>query len=74
MKKYSSWTGKKLKDLAGGNLLTQTILAPLGVKDRLGDLVAIRHPMHGNDDYSMNLGNNIAVNTAVIQMKQLLMN
>ena len=69
MKKYAEWTGKKLKDLAGGNLLSQTILAPLGVKDRLGDLVAIRHPMNGNDDYSMNIGNNLAVNTAVIQME-----
>ena len=39
MKKYAEWTGKKLKDLDGGNLLSQTILAPLGVKDRLGDLV-----------------------------------
>ena len=40
-----------------------------GVKDRLGDLVAIRHPMNGNKDYSMNIGNNLAVNTAVIQME-----
>ena len=29
MKKYAEWTGKKLKDLDGGNLLSQTILAPL---------------------------------------------
>lgn len=69
MKKYAEWTGKKLKDLEGGNLLVQTILAPLGVKDRLGDLIAIRHPMNGNEDYSMNIGNHLAVNTAVIQME-----
>ena len=25
--------------------------------------------MNGNDDYSMNIGNNLAVNTAVIQME-----
>ena len=31
--------------------------------------MAIRHPMNGNDDYSMNIGNNLAVNTAVIQME-----
>ncbi|MFR5683763.1 MAG: FIST signal transduction protein [Clostridia bacterium] len=69
MKKYAEWTGKKLKDLNGGNLLVETITAPLGVKDRLGDLIAIRHPMNGNKDYSMNIGNHLAVNTAVIQMQ-----
>ena len=69
MKKYAEWTDKKLKDIAGGNLLVQTILAPLGVKDPLGDLIAIRHPMAGNEDYSMNIGNNLAENTAVIQME-----
>ncbi len=52
-----------------GNLLVQTITAPLGVKDRLGDLVAIRHPMFANEDGSMNIGNDLAVNTAVIQME-----
>ena len=69
LKKYAEWTGKNVKNLMGGNLLTETILAPLGVKDRLGDLVAIRHPMGGNEDYSMNIGNHLAVNTAVIQME-----
>lgn len=69
VEKYAKWTGKKLKDLAGGNLLVETIKAPLGVKDRLGDLVAIRHPMFANEDNSMNIGANLAVNTAVIQME-----
>ena len=49
--------------------MVTTITAPLGVKDRLGDLVAIRHPMFGNKDGSMNIGANLAVNTAVIQME-----
>ena len=69
LKKYQKWTGKALKDLKGGNLLSATITAPLGVKDRLGDLIAIRHPMSSNEDYSMNIGNHLAVNTAVIQME-----
>ncbi len=69
IKKYAKWTGKKEKDLMGGDLLVQTITAPLGVKDRLGNLIAIRHPMNGNNDLSMNIGNNLAVNTAVIQME-----
>lgn len=69
IEKYAKWTGKKEQDLMENNLLVQTITAPLGVKDRLGDLVAIRHPMFGNKDLSMNIGNNLAVNTAVIQME-----
>ena len=69
LKKYATWTGKKLKDIEGGNLLLQSVTEPLGVKDRLGDLVAIRHPMSANKDYSINVGNHVALNTAVIQMQ-----
>ena len=69
VRKYAEWTKKSASKLAGGNLLVETILAPLGVKDRLGDLVAIRHPMFANEDGSMNIGNDLAVNTAVIQME-----
>ena len=69
VEKYAKWTGKDVKSLEGGNLLVETILAPLGVKDRLGDLVAIRHPMFANKDNSMNIGANMAVNTAVVQME-----
>ena len=68
VQKYAQWTGKDPKDLAGFNLLVATITAPLGVKDRLGELIAIRHHMNGNDDLSMEIGANLAVNTAVIQM------
>lgn len=69
IKKYAAWTGKDPKKMMGNDLLSATILAPLGVKDRLGDLIAIRHPMVGNKDYSMNIGNDLAINTAVIQME-----
>ena len=69
LEKYCKWTGKKIKDMLGANALVETITAPLGVKDRLGKLTAIRHPMFANDDLSLNLGNNLAVNTAIIQMK-----
>ncbi|MDO4544564.1 MAG: FIST N-terminal domain-containing protein [Bacillota bacterium] len=68
IRKYAEWTGHDMESLMLGNLLVTTITAPLGVKDRLGDLVAIRHPMNGNNDYSMDVGNNLAVGTAVIQM------
>ncbi len=67
--RYAEWTGAEPADLAGGALLVAAITAPLGVKDRLGDLIAIRHPMNGNDDGSMALGSNVAVNTAVIRME-----
>ena len=68
LEKYSQWSGIGTDQLKGMDLLVATICHPLGIKDRLGDLVAIRHPMNGNDDLSMNLGNNIATNTAIIYM------
>jgi hypothetical protein len=69
LKKYASWMKVSPKELKGGALLAASIVAPLGVKDRLGDLVATRHPLNGNDDMSMSIGNNLAVNTAVIRME-----
>lgn len=69
VEKYAAWRKMNAEDLKGGNLLVATITSPLGVKDRLGDLVAIRHPMNGNDDMSMAIGNQLAVGTAVIRME-----
>jgi hypothetical protein len=69
IEKYKEWRGlDSTEPLAGGNLLVTTITNPLGVKDRLGDLIAIRHPMFGNDDLSMNIGANLAEKTTVIMM------
>lgn len=68
-KVYQEWTGATDEDISGGNLLAYAITKPIGVKDRLGDLVAIRHPMNGNDDFSMAIGNNLAEKTCVIQME-----
>lgn len=67
--KYKKWRNLKDEDVTGGNLLVTTITSPLGVKDRLGNLVAIRHPMNGNDDKSMNIGANLAEGTTVIRME-----
>ena len=47
------------EDVAGGNLLGYAVCKPLAVKDRLGDLAAIRHPMNGNEDGSIAIGNNL---------------
>lgn len=69
LQKYAEWTGKSIESLMGGNLLVETITAPLGVKDVLGDVTAVRHPMNGNDDLSMNIGANLEVGTAVIQLQ-----
>jgi len=67
--KYKKWRGLKDEDVTGGNLLVTTITSPLGIKDRLGNLTAIRHPMNGNDDKSMNIGADLAVGTTVIRME-----
>lgn len=67
-KKYAEWTGKNLDAIKGGNLLAASVFAPLAVKDPIGSITAIRHPMFLNDDLSLNIGANLAINTAVIQM------
>ncbi len=69
LKVYAKWRGMKPKKLMGGTLLSETITSPLGVKDRLGDLVAIRHPMNGNADLSMNIGNKLTEGTCIIRME-----
>ena len=69
LKVYAKWRGMKPKKLLGGSLLAETITSPLGVKDRLGDLVAIRHPMNGNKDWSMNIGNKLTEGTCVVRME-----
>ena len=69
LQKYREWTGATEKDCEGMNLLAYSITAPLGVKDPLGDLIAIRHPMTGNADQTIGVGNNLAVNTSIILME-----
>jgi hypothetical protein len=69
LKKYAGWRGLDADSLRGGDLLAQSVVSPIGVKDPLGDLVVIRHPMNGNDDDSINVGNNLAVHTAAIRME-----
>lgn len=67
--KYMEWTGVSREAVTGGNLLVTTITSPLGVKDRLGDLIAIRHPMQGNEDGSFNVGANMTEKICVIRME-----
>lgn len=69
LEKYATWRGMDTALLKGANLLAASVVSPLGVKDRLGDLVAIRHPMNGNDDDSINVGNKVSEKTAIIRME-----
>ena len=74
LKKYSHWINENPANLKGINLLKRSVLQPLGVKDSLGSLTVIRHPMIGNDfgtktinDDTITLGNKVVEGTAIIQ-------
>lgn len=67
--KYASWRGAVPEKFKDGQLLVESICSPLGVKDPLGDLTVIRHPMNGNADHSMAIGNDLAEGTAIIRME-----
>lgn len=68
--KYLEWRPElSAEDVSGGNLLVTTITSPLGIKDRLGDLIAIRHPMNGGEDGSFDVGANLTEKITVIRME-----
>lgn len=76
LSKYAEWIGVDSKELHGQNLLAASITKPLGVKDPLGNLTVIRHPMFGNDmgtptpdDDTITLGNKAVEKTAIIQLE-----
>lgn len=76
LKKYASWIEENPQDLRDQNLLTASITKPLGVKDPLGNLMVVRHPMFGNDmgtrtvtDDTITLGNKVVEKTAIIQLE-----
>lgn len=76
LKKYANWIGVRPQDIQGKNLLVASIMKPLGVKDPLGNLTVIRHPMFGNDmgtktttDDTITLGNKIVEKTAIVQLE-----
>lgn len=66
--RYATWLGVKPKSFLVSLCSAPSICHPLGEKDRLGDLVAIRHPMVGNPDHTITVGNDVATGTAVIFM------
>lgn len=69
LKKYAEWIGESTEDLMGRNLAFHSVLNPLGIKDFSGEFIAIRQPIFGHDDYSMEISQDLALNTAVICME-----
>lgn len=76
LRKYAHWTNVSPLSLKGQNLLVASITKPLGVKDPLGNLTVIRHPMFGNDngtrttaDDTITLGNKVVAGTAIVQLE-----
>lgn len=69
LEKYATWIGSTVDNLKENALLTASITKPLGIKDPIGNLTVIRHPMFGDANNVMNLGNNLAEKTTVIQME-----
>ena len=76
LKKYAQWCGVPARSINGDNLLMESVKKPLGIKDPLGNLTIIRHPMYGDDngtktldDDSIMLGNNVVEKTAIIQLE-----
>jgi len=55
--------------LSASDLQMSTVLDPIGVKDRLGDLTALRFPMYLRSDDSIDVGSNMSEGTLAIHMR-----
>jgi hypothetical protein len=69
LKVYADWRGMSTDELKGAELLSKSVVSPIGVKDRMGDLMAIRHPMGGNDDLSISVGAKVSEKTCVVRVE-----
>jgi len=76
LKKYAHWINKTPSELKGDKLLSASVTKPIGVKDPLGNLTVVRHPMFANDmgtktvlDDEIELGNKVVEGTAVVQLE-----
>jgi len=67
--RISERTGCDREFLSGGDIQMATMLEPIGVKDRLGDLIALRFPMNLSADGTIDMGSNMAEGTVIIHMK-----
>ncbi len=68
LKKYAEWTSYDYSTLLKEQILKESILKPLAIKNLDGDITILRHPLYANDDFSINMSNKIAKNTAIISM------
>ncbi len=66
---YAKMIGKTKEEIKG-NVKENYLFNPLGVKDRLGDLVAIRNIEEEKEDGSLLMGANLTENTALILMEK----
>lgn len=76
LRKYANWLNKSPASISGNKLLEVSATRPLGVKDPLGNLTIIYHPLFGNDngtktttDDTILLGNKAVENTAIMQLE-----
>lgn len=76
LKRYANWIGETPQNLQGNKLLEASVRKPLGIKDPLGNLTIVRHPMFGDDmgtktvtDDTIILGNKVVTKTAIIQLE-----
>lgn len=64
--KYAEWNNVDSSSILDKEIQKISVLNPLGVKDPLGNLTAVRMPIIGNKDNSISVTNNLATGTAVI--------
>ena len=69
LKKYAEWIGQNADDLIGDKLWEISTLKPLAIKSLQGDVLAIRQPITGNEDYTFEVNTIVAEKTALIQME-----
>ncbi len=69
LKKYANWIGTTENKLRGTNLLATSIFHPFGIKDPVGNLTVVRHPMIGNTNNTMNIGSKLTENTTIILLE-----
>ena len=67
--KYKEWLKTPEEELKEEKIYNKAIINPIGIKDRLGVLTAIRQPLYTNEDKSIIIGSNLAEKTAIIKME-----
>lgn len=67
--KYASWIGKEPDELYGTNLLKESVLSPIGIKEPSGRLTVVRHPMIGNEDKTIQMSNKMLEGTCAVRLE-----